>query len=114
MYPVKLLPGISQCITEACTEIVTSYTNSIEEIFVHHLINFLIIFLIYNLQTKFCGKINFFSLKKTTILHQIFIVMQVYSLYPRYWLEMYQNYFFIKIYAKEKPLGLQAIFLPMI
>ncbi|GAA5809410.1 hypothetical protein MFLAVUS_002818 [Mucor flavus] len=41
LYTEKLLPGISQCVTEACTELATSYTNNIVENFENHLLYFL-------------------------------------------------------------------------
>ncbi|GAA5812184.1 hypothetical protein MFLAVUS_005634 [Mucor flavus] len=41
LYAEKLLPGISQCVTEACTELATSYTNNIDENFENHLLYFL-------------------------------------------------------------------------
>ncbi|KAI9018615.1 hypothetical protein CLU79DRAFT_795567 [Phycomyces nitens] len=41
LYTEKLLPGISQCLTEACTELATSYTNNIVENFKNHLLYFL-------------------------------------------------------------------------
>ncbi|KAI8967153.1 hypothetical protein BDF20DRAFT_928839, partial [Mycotypha africana] len=49
VFPVKLFPGLSQAITEACTEIATSYTNSIVENFEEKLLYFLI----YKIQTAF-------------------------------------------------------------
>ncbi|GAA5815083.1 hypothetical protein MFLAVUS_008589 [Mucor flavus] len=41
LYTEKILPGISQCVTEACTELATSYTNNIVENFENHLLYFL-------------------------------------------------------------------------
>ena len=41
LYTEKLLPGISQCVTEACKELATSYTNNIVENFENHLLYFL-------------------------------------------------------------------------
>ncbi|KAI9004296.1 hypothetical protein CLU79DRAFT_825176, partial [Phycomyces nitens] len=49
MYLVRLLPGISQCINEACKELATSYTNTIVEGFEQKLLYFLN----YKLQNEF-------------------------------------------------------------